>query len=99
VFHVPVNDWPAGKELNAKNRIEGLVHHKPISGNPVFAYGMLLWLYDRNEFFVFAGKYGKLLRTRAQHKWKMVFNKVNNTVEGWCKYFGVTKDAADDLPF
>ena len=106
VFHVPVMDDPfAVKKHHAKckNTINGLVQHKAVPGNPIFCYGLLLWLYDQNEFFIFLGSYGKGLNTTAKHKWKMIMRSSKSVLHGFFNYFNITlkqhTPEPEELPF
>lgn len=100
IFHVPVEERP----VKFKNEIEGLVQHKAFPGNFIFCYATLLWLYDRNEFFSFLGNYGRLLKTRAKHKWNIVMYRCKTPLHGLYNFFDVPLDKnkvvqEDDLPF
>lgn len=106
LFYVPVDDINAVSKYKAKckNTIEGLVTHKDVPGNPLFCYGVLLYIYDQNEFFIFIGNYGKMLNTQAKHKWKEIMKASKSTLHGFYSYFNLTlkehqPDNIEDLPF
>lgn len=89
--------------VNPKNTIEGIIEHKPVKGNPTFCYGLLLWIYDQDEFFAFISGYGKGLNTRGKHKWRQIMRTSVSTIQGFCRYFNITlknhNPETDELPF
>lgn len=105
VLHVPM-DEPNAVSLHknkCKNTINGIIKHKDLKGNPIFCYGVLLWLYDIDSFFHFLNAFGSSLNTTAKHKWRQIMRTSGSSIKGFFNYFNLTlkehHPEMDELPF
>lgn len=102
LFHVPNGTFYNLNNVKYKNKIEGVIKHKPSEHNANFAYFVLMFIYDRISFYSSIKSYASCLRTNAKFKWKNCMKAAHNTIYGLLAYFGVKKtefDDFDDLPF
>lgn len=81
--------------------ITGLIKHKPIGLNPMWAYYYLLWNYDRDRFYKIMQSDLNTMQTNTKYKLKRLLRKLNPII-AYAEFFEVKNEHLadiDDLPF